>query len=411
MSFTWTREMQHHTTEGQNGYPLWIKMVVMQLYHLCGYTNFSHSSGAGWDPTTFTKSGTNGSFTGSSKRFTDSTASSFVAADQDAYLLIKDTTNPENCGWYKIASYVDADNIDIDYRSGATEYPTSASGLSWWIVAKGGSHPSGSGNYCRIRSPKGWEIEFKNFWWIDQYQRSNTDIRVSMNADWTGTGKIIGPWRVGQGAGYVDAPENFMRFLIADTAGDTLLMWWKLDSVGGQYGLIIAPFTPYESTPARTAIEKYILAGTGYNEGASETYINYLNWRGDTPNQLGYGLFHWNAQGGGFGNMRKAYRVQYSYSTQSQGFATEDSRPLNARTGKWDILLGVMMWTDFNDSYGEHAPLGPIGAVNESLFTVPGWNVGIAQREVVDYGGSDCDCYHIGNSIGVPWPKDITPQY
>lgn len=412
MSFNWTREMQHHTTEIANGYPLWIKQIVMQLYHLCGFTNFSHSSGSGWDPTTYTKTGTNGSFTGSSKRFTDSTASSFTSADDGAYILIKDATNPENAGWY-VMTYVDASNVDIAYHSGATEYPTSASGLSWWVVAKGGSHPSGDGAYCRIRSPQGWEIEFKNYWVINQNQRSSTDVRVSMNADWTGTGKILGPWRVGQGSAYIaDEPENYTRFMIADTDGKTLQFWFYYSGNSLLVGFFMVPVTPYESTPARTAIEKYAVAATGYNGYDCVGGVNFINWKGDVNGYLGGGFQHWNAQGGGVGNARKLYRVQYSHGVHNEGFATDTTSEINARTGEWDILKGVMTWADMHDTYGEYAPFAPIGAVNESMFTIPGWNSGIGVREVVDFGGGgDIDAYHICNSIGVPWPKGITPQF
>lgn len=411
MAIHWTREMIHTSGEPRNGFSLWIKQIVMMMYHIGGFTNFSESvAGAGtWDPTSFTKSGSDGYFTGSSKRFTDNVASSFTSGDTGSYILVKDTTYPRNSGWYKM-TYVDASNVDLDFRSGASEYPDSSSSLSWWTLDKLSSFPAGGSDWCRMRGDTGWEIEFKNYYHVGNWQRTNIDIRVSMDGDWSGSGKIVGSWRYGIGSIYrTDDSANEVRYMVVDTDASTIMFWQEFSVDGGNAGFFHVPVTPYESSPARQDAEKYAMVGSGYGPTNGGSNLICITWAASGSRYFGEGARHWNEQNGG--NNRELWPIDYSRYTSASGIIGWTGREINARSGRWDVLNGVPMWTDLGNSNEEHAPFTSMGEVNNLMFTVPGWSSAISPRTALDIDSVDGYAFHISYGIGVTWPLNITPQY
>jgi len=410
MAIHWTRELIHTAGEPRNGFSLWVKQIVMMMYHIGGFTNFSESvSGGTWDPTSFTKSGSDGYFTGSDKRFTDNVASSFTVTDTGSYILIKDTTYPRNSGWYKM-TYVDSSNIDLDFRSGATEYPDASGGLSWWTLDKLSGFPAGNGDYCRIRGDTGWEIEFKNYYHVGQWQRTNIDIRVSMDGDWSGSGKIVGSWRYGTGSTYeTDISAEQVRYMIVDTDASTIIFWQEFSVDGGNIGFAHVPVIPYESIPPRDNTEKYAMAGSGYGPTVIGTNLISITWAQSGNRYWGDGVRHWNEQNGG--NDRELWPIDYSRWASAQGLIGWTGREINARSGRWDVLNGIPMWADISNSNNEHTPFASMGEINNLMFTIPGWSVAVSPRAALDIDSADGYAFHISYGIGVIWPLNITPQY
>lgn len=76
------------------------------------------------------QNGSDGVLTNSSYRFTANSAT-FTSGMVGYYLCIKDTTNPANCGIYRITNFVDADNVDIDFYS--PDFPIAKTNLYWWL--------------------------------------------------------------------------------------------------------------------------------------------------------------------------------------------------------------------------------------------------------------------------------------
>jgi hypothetical protein len=89
MASHWMREVAF--ADSNNMYrPL--KFMNLFMRYVLGYSYVSETVGSGSFQST-EKTGSNGSFTGSSFRFTDATASLFVAGDVGKWILIVDSTN------------------------------------------------------------------------------------------------------------------------------------------------------------------------------------------------------------------------------------------------------------------------------------------------------------------------------
>lgn len=162
MASHFLREMRFLTTPARNGTAFYAKCLSLWLYQVLGFTNFTEdvSGEAGnetYDPTDssygYEKTGSNGVLSSSSFNFVDATAGSFVAGDAGKWILIIDASNPENSGWYRISAYVDANTVTIDFRSAASEYPTAASSLTWYLMAEDFETPIVNGSYFRQRTP------------------------------------------------------------------------------------------------------------------------------------------------------------------------------------------------------------------------------------------------------------------
>ncbi len=188
MATHWLREITTATTGTATGFPFASKCLALFLQNVLGYTNAVESVFSGSYFST-EKSGVNGSIniTATDKTFRDTTAASFVVGDTGKWLLLVDNTNPRNSGFYKV-THVDANNVTLDFRSGAAEYPTQNLGanLSWWLLADNYQVPITDQDYFRLRTPHaaGWEIEVL---YVDPGVDQGYEVRLSVDANWAGS--------------------------------------------------------------------------------------------------------------------------------------------------------------------------------------------------------------------------------
>lgn len=124
------REITSSVSGNSTGYPFSLECWAWFLKELLGYTNFT-----GYAPGS-TKNGTAGEFniTGTDKDFRDTVASSFDLNDEGRYLLVKDSVT-QNCGIFKIITYVSSSVVTVDFRSGSTEFPVPSTGIDWWVLS------------------------------------------------------------------------------------------------------------------------------------------------------------------------------------------------------------------------------------------------------------------------------------
>lgn len=133
MASAWLREIQDSTPAFGTGMTFYFRCLAFYLTKILGFTDFAE--GAGWSGIlSSVKNGTNGEFnlTGTDKQFRDTVANSFVADDTNRWMVVVDPVR-RNAGIYKI-TYVSSSVVDLDFRSGATEYPTQTTGLEWYII-------------------------------------------------------------------------------------------------------------------------------------------------------------------------------------------------------------------------------------------------------------------------------------
>lgn len=396
MATHWLREIRLTASSARRGSAFYSKMLCWWLYNILGYTNFSQSVTSGsYDPSG-AATGTNGALSNANFNLVDSTYASFAPGDVGKWVLIKDLTNPLNSGWYKITAYVDANTVTIDFRSGATEYPTTASGLSWWLLAEDANTPITDADYWRLRTPHadGWEIEYY------LYPNYGIRARMSLNADWTGTGKILE--RPGDGtSGYkwdghsnLASGNDIFWYAEGTTEGSRLNTWnFDTNATSGVNALSVAKLTPYETSPAHSAAELWVLVGIGsaHNSGA-EQFVRGIsataNWNGFVWREADYSVnrcyvLEWAADGTG--------NTQFYKMTEN-----------NARTGKIDLKPGVQFVIDYGNTENKYEVLGTLPAFSECRDN-------LAKMQTIDDAGTK-DQIQIHAGFAAPWPG-VTPQY
>jgi hypothetical protein len=394
MATHWMREVRLTASAARRGSAFYSKMLCWWLYNILGYTNFSESIGGGggsYNPSAAT--GTNGVLSNANFNLVDSTYASFSAGDVGKWVLIKDLTNPVNSGWYKITAYVDANTVTIDFRSGATEYPTAATGLSWWMLAEDANTPVTNDDYWRLRTPHadGWEIEYF------LYPSFGIRVRVSLNADWTATGKILE--RPGDGTsgykwdGHTNLADGASAYWYAEgtTEGSRLNTWmYDTSNPSGISALSVAKLVPYETSPAHTAAELWLLVGNGaaHNVGGQQLTRGVsatTDWNG----------FVWREADA---SVRRCYVLEwYAYDTYFSKM-TEN----NSRTGKIDLKPGVQFIVDYNNSINMYEVQGTLPVFEECRDN-------LAKMQTIDDAGTK-DKAHLKSGFVVPWPG-VTPQY
>jgi len=364
------------------------------MYKILGYTNFSESIGGGggtYDPTG-AATGTNGVLSNANFNLVDSTYALFVPGDVGKWVLIKDLANPVNSGWYKITAYIDANTVTIDFRSGATEYPTTASGLSWWMLAEDAATPITNNDYWRLRTPHadGWEIEHE----LSNVYAYGIRVRVSLDADWTASGKIL--QRPGDGnfgykySGHYNlATGNDVLWYAEGTTEGTRLNTWMYSTGATAYvaAISIAKLIPYETSPTHTTDELWVLVGASYPpsgellvRGTSNYEWNGFVWRENDYSVNRCYVLEWSADGTFFSKM------------------TEN----NARTGKIDLKPGVQFILDFQNVEAKYEVLGTLPVFEECRDNLT------KMQTIDDAGTKDKVQLHAG--FVVPWPG-VTPQF
>ena len=383
MASHWMRELRFTQSPINYGLFAYMKFTYLFVRYVLGYSHVADSTGTSFG--TYEKAGSNGVLVNSSFRFTDSTASAFVAGDVNKWILIVDSSNPENCGWYQINNYVDADNIDISFRTGATEYPTAATALTWYIVGETYDMPSVFDSYFRLRTPHAdaWDIEFRA-----NDTDDHVEVRVSLDQDWTAAGKVLGPvW----GSRIISSAYNpTYYYLEGDSDGSYLHMICLY--VGYQDMSSIVKITPWETSPAHSDDELWALMGHTINSGAIDR----------KPTTSGWGhLYIWRDR---VGEQREGGVLEWSSNTgTTYGFTQYAAREANARTGKNDVMYGSHGITDSSNIIGEFEYLGLLNS-HQSIRN------NLSKMQTVDYEGGTKNRIHVADGIMLPWPG-YTPQY
>jgi hypothetical protein len=392
MATHWVREVRLQAASPRSGMSFFSKMLCWWMYNVLGYTNFAQSVTSGTYDPTGSATGTNGALSNANFNLVDSTYGAFAGGDVGKWVLIKDLTNPINSGWYKIIAYVDVNTVTIDFRTGATEYPTTASSLSWWMIPEDGSVPDTLGDYWRLRTPHadGWEIEV--LLEANCYLR----IRMSLNADWTATGKILQlPTPEYKRFGHnVTSYANNTYFYVEGTTEGTRLNFWFFtnQSPSNNCAISVAKLVPYETAPAHSASELWVLAGLGNAPTLGQVFTRGGNagyWHG----------FVWRD---GRGRAYSCYPLEWGYSDATQGFTQWASNEANARTGKNDLKPGTQFIVDRDNSDNLYEVLGTYPAFEECR------NNFSAMQTIDDAGTKDKLMAHDG--FVIPW-TGTTPQF
>jgi hypothetical protein len=363
------------------------------MYHVLGYTNFAESVSSGsYDPTdnTGVTTGTNGELnpSGTDKDLRDTTASAFAAGDVGKWVLVKDSSNPENSGWYRITAYIDADNVTLDFRSGATEYPTNATGLSWWMMAEDNNTPNTLTDEWQLRTPHtdGWEIKF--------VLQGDRYLYVSIALDTFAVGnKILAQRTVGQTSN-VDA-NTIYYYAEGETDGSMLNIWHFTTSTSSGCDLLsVGKITPFDTSPAHSAAELWALGGSNNTPNSDNRFIersvsntiaqSYAVWRDDPVTE------------------EDCFIAEWVYNGYDTGFTQNTSLEQNARVSKTDIKDGLTLVMDEDNLRDRYEMLGAL----DGLF---GCRANLNKMQTLDDAGTK-DKVHLRDGIVVEWPG-FTPQY
>jgi hypothetical protein len=334
------------------------------------------------------KSGSNGSIniTGSDKTFQDSTAASFTAGDTGKWLLLVDSTNPENSGFYK-ATFVDASNVTLDFRSGATEYPTQNLGanLSWWLLGDDYQIPQRRDAWWRLQTPhaNGWQIEVK---WSDAGTDQGFQIRVAADGNLGGS-KVLPTVYIG-----VDDSDTTWFYCAGDDAGEFINFFFH-NATSAQYGGFIVS-NLILSEPGRSSDEQVALMGN--TESLAGTWSNLSTYQrsyADSRN-VTYGSV-WNDI---VDTYRTIIMMEPSYYNSTQGLASWTGRTVNSRTGNWDFLEGQLVITDPDnlEAIGEYEIVGSL----QGFY--------LTSTQATDRTAYDDDAtkdrFHVLDGHAVEWP-------
>jgi len=402
MANHWLREIRFSSAT-RAGISFYSKMLCWWMYHVLGYTNFSESLGGGgsYDPTDYTgvtyATGVGSiNVSGTDGYFRDDTNSPFTAGDVGKWILLVDPNNGENSGWYAIDGYVDADRVSIDYRSGAAEYPVQNTGddMSYYMMAEDNNTPNTVNDEWQLRTPHAdsWEIKFIII--------GNYYLRCIVALDTFAVGNKIlelssGTWRhkhFGQtNQGLVS--ELYYYAYGTDDGSKLCIYLNSTSSTAGVNGLTMAKMIPFETEPAHTDDELWVLGGTDQAQA--------WNAQGFERNivQSKYNGFVWREADS---SVNVCYALEWSYNDFGNGFTYWTSNEANARTGKNDLKPGITLVIDpFNavDKYeimGEYAPFEMVRRNFNNMQTID------------DVGTKDK--LHIYDGFVIPWPG-VTPQF
>jgi hypothetical protein len=370
------------------GYAFTMKMLNYFLQHIVGYTWISESVSSF---NTHEKTNTDGALSSSNFNFVSS-SSPFVLSDQDKWLVIVDNSNPENSGIYRVTNYVNSSTVTIDFRTDPTEYPTTSTGLTWYLMDEDYDTPTTNDGYFRLRTSHvdAWEIEFKL---MNSSPNYGIATRVSLDGDWTSNGKILDTTRFGINTSGTLINANLQyRYFIAETDGSIIHLWEDATTKDHNSLVSMVPLAPFES--GHSSYEEWILLGpVGLSDDTTATIT-----RGYSNDVWGHGYI-WRDNPD---VVRNAYPMEYSVNLYTDGFVTWSSREINARTSKNDMLPGGLYITDEDNDYDEYEFIGNVGGFYLVRSNLP-------ERQTIDDSGTK-DKLHIISGVTIDWPG-FTPQY
>lgn len=396
MAFRWLRGVKPNTGTNQgtdtSAYAL---LVFYYLRYVMGYA-FIEEVVNGSPTRSYNNAhdatASDGAFAGSTLTFT-SGSNPFAAGSVGKFLVLLDSTNPENCGIYPITVFNGAGSVDIDFYS--TAFPTLASGITWYLLDDGSQGsvkvPILVGDYAVLRSTHAtypWEIKLTH---RDGNQPGNVagaQLEVAPESGAWNTGSHT--WNAGaavlterhwQCKYFVDIHSRI--YAVADTEGSFLFaftdMLGRVTKVATQISLI----TPNETRGAR---ERLTISGKYIDSNSQSNATGKLN-----SYDLGY-CSVWSEKGG-----PKEVLAWW------QGWGLEDGSGdyflknlgVNARTGERDSFP---IWLTIDPIVSADYLFGPLGEI-------PPANMRLATANIVgEYLTFDSDQWmHWKQGLVVPW--------
>jgi hypothetical protein len=390
MSTYWLREISSTLTASGTGIPFYMKCLALFLKKLVGYTNEIESIGGGGSFFSYDDTGANGEFnlTSIDKDFRDSTFNDFQIGDIGKWILVIDTN--KNAGIYKITARASTTTVTLDFRTGVAEYPTQTTGLTWYMFDESVGVPSTSGDYFRIRTPHsfGWEIEC-------QYNSTDGNtgkcirVRVSTNADWTASGKILGPIYYGT----ANTKTNWF-YSEVDSGGEWINTMVHQATDGRYMGSCVSNLILYDTT--HDNVEKIALMGC--SSGAVANYGANHFIQNTTANTIGHG-YGWVTRRS---SQKDMYMAGITYNGQSNSFCNFAWSVNNRNTGKWDTVSGVNVILDYDSTEDLYEI---IGRLKSFYLTATAVGVRTAFTDVTVK-----DMFHFNGGLAITWPG-FTPQH
>lgn len=399
MALRWLRGVSPKTLtgggyEGAAYHGAYTLFVYYFLRYVMGYQHLDEVVNGG--PTrTFANcheaTGSDGAFAGSTVTFT-SASNPFTIADVGKFLVMLDPTNPENCGIHPITVFNGTGSVDIDFFSSA--FPTSASGITWYLLDDGsqgsGSIPNTLGDYAVLRANHAsypWEIKLtlKDGTVGPNVGGAQVEVAAESGA-WNAVGNT---WNTGvalltercfQGKYYQDI--NSRMYMVADTEASFVFYFCDMVGRGTKVATQISLITPNETRGAR---ERLTISGKypGDNTSSNDTGKS-------DDSDLGY-VNVWSEKGN---KEVLAWWQGWMPEGSSQDWFLQDMG-VNVRTGERDSFP---IWLTIDPIVSADYLFGPLGEIPTNRMRLATANI------VGEYATFDSDQWmHWKQGLVVPW--------
>ena len=402
MANHWLREIRFGSAT-RGGISFYSKMLCWWMYYVLKYTDFVESLGGSgsYDPTDFTgvtyATGVGSiNVSGTDKNFRDNTNSPFASGDVGKWILLVDPNNGENTGWYEVVTFVNADNITIDYRSGVAEYPVqnTSNNMDYYMMAEDNNSPNTPNDEWQLRTPHldGWEIKFiliGNYYLrcvvaLDTFAVGEKILQMA-EPDW----KHFGNTNSGTLA-------NLYYNAYGTDDGSKLCIYLNTTNLtpAGANGIMMAKVLPFETLPPHSNDELWVLFGVDSAQSwNSESFV-----RGTDINNKLHGYVWRDADY----SVNRCFALEWSYADFLNGWTYWTGNEANARTGKNDIKPGMTLMVDTNNSASKYEVMGtyPLCEMVRRNFN---------NMQTIDDAGTK-DKLQIIDGFLIPWPG-VTPQF
>lgn len=414
MARAWLRgvEPQNDANDSSDDWSLTAREHNSILYHfLTKCLNFVHvdeqvAGGKSFDGNE-QASDTDGSFGGSDYQFVISSGK-FSSGMVGEFIVIKDPTNEENSGIYLIDSYIDSNNITINFLTTAGTYPTAGSGLSWWVLDRS-NMPALHDDYAVIESPHATSKCTIQLYYVSHSLPSGGDFGGrSSNGAGLAMRVVAGPasenWDSGShawttlaqntrwaerkfkvGRGRVDDVDHNRIFGFGHDDGSFFLLYSKHDAGAGELqGVMCGVVEPFETDPTHDVKDLIVTSGpshvVAYNNALTrDSGVNAMD-RGEAWSSADY-------------NSHEC--VWSDWHANSDRLFGKDFTGPNEYTGEYDGFP-IFVRVDPNDNEGAFSLLGQHDPANVCFTTA---------RHLGELQTYDSDQWmHLAMGVAFPWP-------
>lgn len=344
-----------------------------------------------------TRTGTDGVFSGSDLNFT-SASNPFVAGDVNKFICVVDGTNDVNCGIYQIKTYNSAGSVAIDFLVPVGTYPTAATGLTWYVIDGSTLAPTSANDWAVLQSPHDtypFQVKIRL---VDssvttpigtgmKYSPEGSAWDTSAHNWTTGKAVITQEYKVVRG-NYTY--QHGKVYAYGNTDGSFFAFFpWINNATGYKHFHCASILTPFETSPTRTARERFGVFGTkllSVDSGNADRGIanDYSMGQGQVFSELGFTTVNANWMD---------YRDGNSQSFLRRSMST------NHRSSKRE---GLPIWI-LGDPANANFLSAPWGYMNSSYISI-----GTVQSISEMTGFDSNNRIHFRDDIVLPWPG-VTP--